>query len=104
MFSKDKIELSVEQLKTNLKTLVTRAAAVPRAPDSYLVGNRVSHQFVVKQQDGSDKHEWFTGKVISQVPGYPDWFNILYDDDEAIYSYRLLDDMADGCLRILTHI
>ena len=52
LFSKDKIELSVEQLKTNLKTLVTRAAAMPPAPDNYLVGNRVSHQFIVKNEDG----------------------------------------------------
>ena len=26
---------------------------------------------------------------FSQVPGFSDWFNIIYDNDEAIYTYQI---------------
>ena len=43
----------------------------------------------------------YTGKVIGQVPGFPHWFNIKYDDDEAVYSYKLVEDYRDGNLEIV---
>ena len=30
-----------------------------------------------------------------QVPSFPDWFNIMYDGDEAIYTYHHLDADVD---------
>ena len=26
--------------------------------------------------------------------GYPDWCNVIYDGDEAVYAYRLAEDYA----------
>jgi hypothetical protein len=62
-----------------------------RAP--ILVGKKVQHTF----NEGTHN-----GKVISTVPGFPDFYNIIYDgeldsegnitDTIAIYTYRLLDD------------
>ena len=40
-----------------------------------------------------------------QVPGHPLWFNIKYeveeDEEEAVYSYQLLQDLEAGELKIL---
>lgn len=35
------------------------------------------------------------------VPGYPEWFNISYSDDEAIYSYKLMEDYKAKDLEII---
>ena len=62
-----------------------------------LVGKKVNHFFEV---DDAEKVA-YVGKVISQVPGFPDWFNIVYDNDDAVYSYRLVEDYQDGNLEII---
>lgn len=39
--------------------------------------------------------------MISQVPGFPDWFNVVYTDEpshEIIYSYKLSQDIEKGDL------
>ena len=60
----------------------------------FLAGKRVSHVF----KDGAV----YTGKVIGSVPGFPSWYNIVYDgEDEHVYTYRLVDDYKDGNLEIL---
>ena len=33
---------------------------------------------------------------IFQVPGFPQWFNIKYDDDIAIYTAKLGEDYKAG--------
>lgn len=45
----------------------------------------------------------YLGRVISQVPGFPTWFNITYDDGnyESVYSYELVNDYHDGDLEIV---
>ncbi|KAH3724898.1 hypothetical protein DPMN_050725 [Dreissena polymorpha] len=30
------------------------------------------------------------------VPGYPAWFNVIYADDQAVYSIQLGDDYREG--------
>ena len=62
-----------------------------------LVGKKVNHWFV--SEDGD--REPYVGKVISQVPGFPQWFNITYDDDDAVYSYKLVEDYSEGNLEII---
>lgn len=52
----------------------------------------ISHTF----HDGE-----YVGRVISAVPGFPQWFNVIYEGDEAIYIYKLYDDYASGDLRII---
>ena len=38
---------------------------------------------------------------ILQVPGYPDYYNIVYDRDIAVYVYKLLEDYKAGDLKVL---
>ena len=33
---------------------------------------------------------------ILQVPGYPDYYNIVYDGDIAVYIYKLLEAYKAG--------
>lgn len=56
------------------------------------VDRKMSHTF----HDGE-----YVGRVISAVPGFPQWFNVIYEGAEAIYTYNLYDDYASGDLRII---
>jgi len=70
-----------------------------------LIGKRIRHTF----NEGD-----FDGKVISTVPGFPDSYNVIYDnelDDEgnitdqtAIYTYKLLDDYRAKKLEIIPEV
>ena len=44
---------------------------------------------------------WYSGKVISQVSGYPAWYSVVYDNDDSVYSYQLRTDLEAGDLTIL---
>ena len=79
---------------------VSEGQSVPKTtPDQesvsvpLLVGKTVNHSFAT---DDPDKVS-YVGKVISQVPGFPDW----YENDDAVYSYRLVEDYKDGNLEIV---
>jgi hypothetical protein len=40
--------------------------------------------------------------ILIQVPSFPAWFNIIYDDDPAVYTYHRLDsDEENADLQIL---
>ena len=89
---------SLQTLTDNVKKLVKDALQQPtteqkRNGKPLLVGKTVEHKF---------KDDKFIGNVISVVPGYSDWYNIKYQDDDAIYTYKLLEDYKDGCLKIIT--
>ena len=37
-----------------------------------------------------------------QVPGFPAWFNVVYDQEqEAVYTYQLHSDLGQGDLELL---
>ena len=59
----------------------------------------MKHRFQVTRRE-PEEQEWF-GKVLSQVPGLCRWYNIKYDDDEAVYTYKLQDDLKNGDLDII---
>ena len=93
-------KLTLLEMKSNLMKLIVAAAegntseVMSRRPSQpLLVGKYVEHTFA----DGKK----YKGHVISVVPGFPAWYNILYDGDEAIYSYKLQQDYRDGDLRIV---
>jgi hypothetical protein len=99
-FSKKGLDFSLEQLVENLKKLLDEALKGPcnertRRDTPLLVGKRISHTF----EDGS-----YLGKVISIVPSYLDWYNVVYDNDEAVYTYKLLEDYRKGDLKILPEL
>ncbi|XP_072170908.1 uncharacterized protein [Diadema setosum] len=88
---------SWQTLQSNVKELVRQAFTLP--PPSVvdegvplLVGRRINHKF----QEGD-----YNGKVLSCVPGYPEWFNVKYDNDDAIYSCKLNEDYKNGDIKIL---
>ncbi|CAG2201012.1 unnamed protein product [Mytilus edulis] len=88
--TKSRKNLTVEELITNLKMLVRQSIVRDNLDESdkhVLVGKRVKHRF-----DTNGEDQWYTGKVISQVPAFPEWFNIVYDEDSAVYTYHHLDD------------
>lgn len=37
---------------------------------------------------------------LDKVPGYPSWYNIVYDGDVAVYTYQLLEDWKKGTLKM----
>ena len=42
------------------------------------------------------------GKVISQVPGFSDWYNVVYDSEpDTVYTFKLQDDIDSGDLKIM---
>ncbi|WAQ95042.1 SPIN3-like protein [Mya arenaria] len=93
------VPLSVEELTLNAKKLVRKAYevdVVANPHEQVLVGRKINHAFMT---DG--ERTWYIGKVISQVPGFPSWFNVKYSGDQAIYSYRLLDDLKSGELKLI---
>ena len=93
---------SVAKLQENLLRLIQLAQTQlllsnPSNLTSTLVGKRVLHYFNV---DG--KLQGFHGYVISQVPGFPEWYNIVYDEEGDIVStYQLMDDYNSGDLELV---
>lgn len=57
-----------------------------------LVGKTVDHKF---------RDQTYRGKVISVVPGFPMWYNIQYEGDQAIYACNLHVDYLKGDLQIV---
>ena len=91
------IDLTVGELTENLIKLLEDSMKRPTTENQQrgvplLVGKKIEHTFT---------DDTFTGRVISVVPGYPDWYNVVYDDDAAVYTYKLLDDYKNNDLKII---
>ena len=83
-------------LRDNLVKLIHVANDKETSP-SPLTGKVVKHRF-----EANGKQKIYKGRVISQVPGFPEWFNIVYTDEpDTIYSYKLSEDIERGDLQIL---
>ncbi|WAR00569.1 SPIN4-like protein [Mya arenaria] len=92
------VPLSVEELTLNVKKLVRKAYevdVVANPDEQVLVGRKIDHAFMT---DG--ERTWYIGKA----PGFPSWFNVKYSGDQAIYSYRLLDDLKSGELKLIQNV
>ena len=87
----------------NAAKSVGESVSVQKTPDNdimtipLLVGKKVEHVWNTEDEGA----QTYTGTVISQVPGFPSWFNIKYEDDPKVYSLRLVDDYKDKTLTIL---
>lgn len=98
---------SLEKLTENLKKLIQDAAEGPleertNHKNPLFVGKKIIHKF--------NEGEW-SGRVISVVKGFPDFYNVVYDCDlndqsnpVAIYTYKLKDDYKEGNLRIVPEV
>ena len=95
-----------EMLRENLTKLIQTASREENAVNSPekiaatnfdLVGKRIDQQF----SEGG-KLITYSGVVVSQVPGFTEWYNVVYDDEpETVFTYKLLDDMKNGDLKVL---
>ena len=103
-FSKKGVgQFSSTTLKENLLKLIEDAwKATPSisssqsaiTSDPILVGKQVQHKF-----SENKAIVLYTEKVLSQVPGFQDWYNIVYDDEpDTVYGYMLMEDDANGDL------
>lgn len=107
--SKEKGQYNSSKLRENLIVLLNKAidtdllatgpgARVENSSSLSLTGKRIKHRFEVE----GGKKKFFHGNVISQVPGFPEWFNVVYNDEPGIvYSYKLSEDLQNGDLQIL---
>ena len=104
--TKQKGQLNSTALKVNLLKLIIAVAnqqsfdsesSAPSGSDIHLVGRRINHRFTEDEQLVT-----YSGKVISTVPGFPEWFNVVYDNEPGIvYSFKLLEDLRNGDLHVL---
>ena len=97
------------EVKDNLMFLIDSAAAVSSSQTvsrcaqekrsiPLLCGKKIRHKF--ESVEGGEE-QICIGTVISQVPGFPAWYNVIYEDDDAVYSYRLIDDYKEGNIEIV---
>ena len=100
-FSKNKAQFNSQTLRSNLAKLVEAAtednlALVESSEASSLVGKRITHQFVENEELVA-----YAGMVISQVPGFVEWFNVVYDSEpDTVYTFKLQEDLRSGDLKL----
>jgi len=90
-------KLTIDALKKNIMELVQSAARIPTAEIQtsgvpLLVGKVIDHTFADKV---------YRGEVLGVVPGFPEWYNVKYDGDEALYVYNLLEDCRRGDVKMV---
>ena len=105
-FSKKGVgQFSSTILKENLLKLIEDAWKAPpvstsqsaTSADPILVGKRIQHKFSENKEIVA-----YTGTVVSQVPGFPEWYNVVYEDEpDIVYTYKLMEDYANGDLSII---
>lgn len=92
-------KLTILELRTNLLELI-KSTLIGETTENevvgipLLVGKTVDHKF-------TDQTYRYRGKVISVIPGFPMWYNIQYEGNQAIYAYNLHVDYEKGDLQIV---
>ena len=96
-FSEKGKAYEITKLRENVKILINSALCMGTdSSQNIFVGKKIIHYMIDK---GSRLP--YRGRVISTVPGYPNWYNVVYDDDDAVYVYKLDEDYASGDLEII---
>ena len=95
-------QLEIEEIKSNLTLLLQQSCEVPASsPASVnretLVGKKIRHRWC--DPDGTE--QWYSGRILSVVPGTTEWFNVTYDGEEEVLSLNLYADIENGDLDIL---
>ena len=98
--TKHKGQLNSKALKDNLLELINAAANqqssgtesdTPTESSVNQVGKHIDHQFTEDEQLVT-----YSGKVVSTVPGFPEWFNVVYDNEPDVICDRLRENPAYG--------
>ena len=62
-----------------------------------LVGKSIDHRFI---EDGQTVQ--YSGRVVSQVSGFPEWYSVVYDNEpDVVYTYKLMEDFHNGDLKLI---
>ena len=100
---KEEGQFNSAKLKTNLIQLINAAhlcspcTSTLSSDDLVLVGKSIDHQFI---EDGQVVE--YSGRVVSQVPGFSEWFNVVYDNEQdVVYTYKLMEDFLNGDLKVV---
>jgi len=56
---------------------------------------------VIHQFNEGGEIRGYTGRVISQVPGFSNWCNIVYEEGDTVYTFQLMEDYTNGDLEIM---
>lgn len=99
--SKEKGQFTSALLCQNLLQLVQSCTCdepTPSFSDDSLAEKSIQHNF--KDSDGTVRA--YEGRVISQVPGFEGWYNVVYTEEPGIvYTFKLTDDLKNGDLKVL---
>ena len=61
--------------------------------ERFLVGEAVKPKF---KSPGED-FKWYDGKIVSHVPGFHEWYNIVYDEEpDTVYTFKWFEDLNSG--------
>jgi len=92
-------EYSVEKLMANLETLIKSALVSKdvhiQNTQSMFIGQRIKQYFME-----NDIRTPYVGRVVSYVPGYPEWMNVVYDDDLNVMCINLLKNIRMEILKL----
>ena len=95
-------QLPIEEIKSNLTLLLQQSCEVPVSSlasvnQESLVGKKIRHRWC--DPDGTE--QWYSGRILSVVPGTTEWFNVKYDGEEEVLSLNLYTDIENGDLDIV---
>lgn len=99
--TKGRGQYASQSLKDNLLRLIDDGASSSTSTNtsiSSLSGKYIEHNFA----DTNGTIKPYKGKVISEVPGFSDWYNVVYTKEpDIVYTFKLKDDIENGDLKIL---
>ena len=118
-FSKNRKQHSVDRLKENLfkllsaeDTLQRPVGHIPQPPEGHvpsthtfliqpqlLVGQRIQHRF---EEQGSEELAWYDGLVLRMLDATSKEYEVIYDDEEDVCCFQLLDDLVAGDLIVIS--
>ena len=64
--------------------------------DPVLVGKSIDHQFI---EDGQVVQ--YSGRVVSQVSGFPEWYNVVHKEPDVVYTYKPMENFYNGNLKLI---
>ena len=90
MHTRNGKQLTIEEISSNLALLLQHSTQVPTnmltsLNQESLVGKKVRHRWC--NLDGTE--QWYTGRILSVVPGTTEWFNVQYDGEQEVLSLNL---------------
>ena len=99
--SKEMGQFTSTILCRNLLQLVQSCTAmepIPSSSDDSLAGKCIRHNF--KETNGTITA--YEGKIISQIPGFEEWYNVDYTlEPDIVYTYKLTEDLKNRDLKVM---